>query len=274
MGSQKMIPYIEDIEDVEWEDIENDEPADNRGDYRKELLGVAKIFGLFILGFLFIELVQGLVAEDLRVREAKKAMSASVIPIPTLASPVVENRYPSLHWMDPEEAEALAESSFGEEILCFAQILQSETNDEGEMTLIGWVVNNRLYDPKQRWGDTYCSVAYSPHQFSGLNSTQERFEYNTSLSFEADLDWKKGQDVWELAIQKALALYSADMVVSPLHRDARFFYSPKGMKGQNSYPEWAKECKAIVLKRDSEDQNKGKVTLAIYRESTCPSLSK
>jgi len=118
------------------------------------------------------------------------------------------------------------------EILWLARVIFSETKDEDEMTLVGWVVRNRV-EAEYR-GSTYKEVALSASQFSGLNPKDAQYEININL--EHDSDYEK----WMEALAVAHEVYFASDDGRPFSSDVRHFYSPVSVK---ETPKWAVDGK-------------------------------
>ncbi len=139
---------------------------------------------------------------------------------------------PFSEYMRVKETEPVAKISQIEktEILWLSRVIFSETKDEDEMRLIGWVVRNRV-DAEYR-GATYEEVALSAYQFSGLNSRDA--QYSINISMEYDTENKK----WTKALEVANEVYFADEDERPFSEDVKHFYSPVSV---SKTPSWAKE---------------------------------
>jgi len=122
--------------------------------------------------------------------------------------------------MRVEETAPVAELSKTEksEVLWLARVIFSETKDEDEMKLIGWVVRNRV-EAKYR-GGTYEEVVLSAHQFSGLNSKDEQYSININMGYESE------NEKWIKALAVANEIYFASEEERPFSEDVKHFYSP------------------------------------------------
>jgi spore germination cell wall hydrolase CwlJ-like protein len=115
-----------------------------------------------------------------------------------------------------------------EEILWLARALYSETKNEDEMHLVGWVIRNRVEN--NYWGDTtYEEVVLRKNQFSGLNAGDKQFAHNISLEYDHTYD------PWMTAVKVATEVYYASDDERPFSKDVQHFYSPKIVAA----PKWA-----------------------------------
>lgn len=134
-----------------------------------------------------------------------------------------------------EEAE---EPSIGprdrDEILWLARAIYSETKNEREMPLIGWVVRNRVEN--RYWGDTtYKDVVTCPHQFSGLYLGQNAY-----------LGYEDTYRVWQKALSVAHEVYYANEDERPFSSSIQHFYSPLVVRK----PHWADDEKLAFVTHD------------------------
>ncbi len=138
--------------------------------------------------------------------------------------------FPFPAYMKVEENEPAAKVMDGDktEILWLARVIFSETKDEDEMNLVGWVVRNRV-EAEYR-GTTYKEVALSKYQFSGLNSKDAQYDININMEYDS-LNEK-----WIKAIKVAEKIYFADKNERPFSEGVLHFYSPVSMEGS---PDWA-----------------------------------
>lgn len=132
--------------------------------------------------------------------------------------------------MSVREVEPAAKIMDGDktEILWLARVIFSETKDEEEMNLVGWVVRNRV-EAEYR-GSTYEEVALSAHQFSGLNSSDAQYHININMGYEST------NEKWLKALEIAENIYFADGDERPFAQDVKHFYSPVSVA---KTPEWA-----------------------------------
>jgi len=117
-----------------------------------------------------------------------------------------------------------------DEILWLARVIFSETKDEDEMKLVGWVVRNRV-EAKYR-GNTYKEVALSKNQFSGLNSDDTQYSININIGYESE------NEKWIKALEVANEIYFASGDERPFSSDVKHFYSPVSVSG---VPKWTLE---------------------------------
>ncbi len=138
--------------------------------------------------------------------------------------------FPFPTYMKVEENEPAAKVMDGDksEILWLARVIFSETKDEDEMNLVGWVVRNRV-EAEYR-GTTYKEVALSKYQFSGLNSKDAQYDININMEY-ASLNEK-----WITALLVAEKIYFANENERPFSGDVKHFYSPVSVSGT---PAWA-----------------------------------
>lgn len=133
-------------------------------------------------------------------------------------------------YMKVEEVEPAAKIMDGDrtEILWLARVIFSETKDEDEMNLVGWVVRNRV-EAEYR-GNTYKEVALSAKQFSGLNSKDAQYDININMGYDST------NEKWVKAIAVAEKIYFADEKDRPFSSDVLHFYSPVSVA---TIPKWA-----------------------------------
>jgi hypothetical protein len=134
--------------------------------------------------------------------------------------------------MKVEEVEPAAKLSSIEksEILWLSRVIFSETKDEDEMNLVGWVVRNRV-EAEYR-GNTYEEVALSAKQFSGLNPKDEQYDININIGYDSE------NEKWMKALAVAEKVYFAGGDERPFSSDVKHFYSPMSISGT---PEWAED---------------------------------
>jgi hypothetical protein len=115
-----------------------------------------------------------------------------------------------------------------DEILWLARALYSETKDEYEMRLVGWVIRNRVEG--QFLGDTtYKDVVTHKNQFSGLNNYDKQFAHNISRTYEHT------HAAWQKALDIAEEVYNASNKKRPIAKNVIYFYSPNVVRK----PAWA-----------------------------------
>lgn len=129
---------------------------------------------------------------------------------------------------EPSAATAPETSCVEEEVLWLARVTFSETKIVDEMPYIAWVVRNRV-DTKYM-GSTYKQVALYPNQFSGLNSDDEQFHTNMSLTLESE------NNSWRNAVTVAERVCNAPRTERLLPTSVRHFYSPRSV---TYTPTWA-----------------------------------
>jgi hypothetical protein len=131
--------------------------------------------------------------------------------------------------MSVRETEPAAKIMEGDksEILWLARVIFSETKDEEEMNLVGWVVRNRV-EAEYR-GATYKEVAQSTHQFSGLNPKDAQYDININMGYEST------NEKWVKAIAMAKKIYFADGNKRPFSKNVLHFYSPMSV---SETPKW------------------------------------
>ena len=137
------------------------------------------------------------------------------LPFPTYMK--VEEVEPAAKILDDDKTE----------ILWLSRVIFSETKDEEEMNLIGWVVRNRVEAGYR--GDTYEEVAQSAYQFSGLNPKDLQYDININMGYESI------NEKWVKALLVAEKIYFADDDERPFSRDVKHFYSPISVGGT---PKW------------------------------------
>jgi len=140
----------------------------------------------------------------------------ATIPLPTYMT--LNDPVPAIEVIDADKSE----------ILWLARVIFSETKDEEEMNLVGWVVRNRV-DTQYR-GGTYEEVALSGNQFSGLNSSDAQYKININMEYGAK------NEKWIKALAVANQIYFADEDKRPFSKDVKHFYSPMSVA---EAPEWA-----------------------------------
>lgn len=118
------------------------------------------------------------------------------------------------------------------EILWLARVIFSETKDEEEMNLVGWVVRNRVEAGYR--GNTYEEVAQSEYQFSGLNPGDAQYNININMGYEST------NEKWIKALIVAEKIYFADEENRPFSKDVLHFYSPVSV---SSTPDWTQDGK-------------------------------
>jgi len=131
--------------------------------------------------------------------------------------------------MSVKETEPIAKLSTIDrsEILWLARVIFSETKNEEEMNLIGWVVRNRVEAGYR--GGTYKQVAQSKHQFSGLNPKDPQYDININMGYGST------NEKWIKALRVAEKIYFADETKRPFSKDVLHFYSPISVKEK---PKW------------------------------------
>jgi spore germination cell wall hydrolase CwlJ-like protein len=126
------------------------------------------------------------------------------------------------------------------EILWLARAIYSETKNESEMRLVGWVIRNRVEN--MYWGaTTYKEVVTQPKQFSGLNPADKQYVQNTSLTLSDTYE------VWQKAIRIATEVFYADGSNRPFDRSVQHFYSPTVVQA----PHWADNEKHAFTTTDN-----------------------
>ena len=132
-------------------------------------------------------------------------------------------------YMTVKEVEPVAKISNVDksEILWLARVIFSETKDEDEMRLVGWVVRNRVEAGYR--GDTYKKVALSANQFSGLNPKDEQYPININMGYDST------NKKWMKALAIADEIYFADDNERPFSSDVKHFYSPMSV---TKTPKW------------------------------------
>jgi hypothetical protein len=129
-----------------------------------------------------------------------------------------------------EPAAKISKVKNSDEILWLARVIFSETKNEDEMKLIGWVVRNRVKAGYR--GTTYKEVALSKNQFSGLNQTDSQYVVNINMGY------KSKNEKWIKALAAASEVYFADEQDRPFSKDVKHFYSPMSVA---ETPNWALE---------------------------------
>jgi hypothetical protein len=156
-------------------------------------------------------------------------------------------------WGVPLIARAYApEADTGElgEILWLARAVYSETKVRKEQELVAWVIRNRV--ESTRYPNTYQEVVLQPKQFSGLNSFDRHYAFNTTLDFD---DTAAG---WESAIAVANEVYFADDSIRPIASGVAHFYSPIAVRRT---PLWAE---GEIPSHTVSDPTSGSLRFAFY----------
>lgn len=141
-----------------------------------------------------------------------------------------------------------------QEILWLARIMYSETKDPNEMTLIGWVVRNRV--ETGYFGHTYEEVATAPHQFSGLNPGDPQYDTNIHMNY-GDAE----NTAWQNALAIAKKIYYAPSSARPISIWVRHFYSPRPSAPA---PAWTKGQELAMDVYDTTGKN---IRFAFYQDN-------
>ena len=138
--------------------------------------------------------------------------------------------------------------SIDEETLWLARCIFSETKDPREMTLVAWVVRNRV-ETGYRGRSSYRSVVLDPYQFSAFNPT------SSARYFYANL--KAGSKVygWDTALRIAYQVRTAQASGRPFSERTRHFYSERSMVGR-TMPEWAGGMEPVALAEQNIDEKR------------------
>ena len=141
---------------------------------------------------------------------------------------------PQPSYMKVEETEPAAKIIDRDktEILWLARVIFSETKNEEEMNLVGWVVRNRV-EAEYR-GNTYEEVALSAYQFSGLNPEDLQYNININMGYNSE------NEKWMKALAVAEKIYFADEDERPFSKDVKHFYSPASV---SKTPQWTLDGK-------------------------------
>ena len=125
------------------------------------------------------------------------------------------------------------------EAMYLAKTLFGEARGEGRgaMRLVGWVIRNRVEDPKRRWPRSYAGVVTQPLQFSCWNKNDpNRAKISDPMSLGA-----ADQLAWMAAVEEALRVLTASPDANPI--PGVYWYHDHSIQP----PAWAKRLVAVAV---------------------------